>query len=162
MSSGNFHGTRPDLDACPRVDMCPPSNMSSGNFLWTQVYTVANFYKLPRPMLFPTTSMTSVSTNKIKKTYFIFLLQIKSKSMISVSTNKNKKPTLFFLLQIQSKSMISVSTNKNKKPTLFFLLQIQNILYFLYFKSKSSLCFRFPQTKIRICFVFILFFWPGP
>ena len=90
-------------------------------------YIVDNLYKLPRPMLFPTTSMISVSTNKIKKNiYFIFLLQIKSKSMILVSTNKNKN-ILFFLLQIKSKSMISVFTNKNK-----------NILLLLQIKTKSQ------------------------
>ena len=34
--SGNFHSTRPDSDTCLRVDTCSPSNVSSGNFHWTQ------------------------------------------------------------------------------------------------------------------------------
>ena len=109
--------------------------------------TIANLYMLPRPMLFPTTPMISVSTNKIKKytlfcyfkseasswfwfpetkikIYFIiiliiFLLQIKSKSMSSVFTNKNKNMLHFF-----TKFMFSVSTNRNKN-ILYFLLQIK-------------------------------------
>ena len=36
MSSPNYHWTRQDLDMCPRVDICPQSNVSSNNFHWTQ------------------------------------------------------------------------------------------------------------------------------
>ena len=32
VSSGSFHWTRLDSDTCPRVDKCPQSNVSSGNF----------------------------------------------------------------------------------------------------------------------------------
>ena len=68
-------------------------------------YTVANLYKLPRPMLFPKTSMILVSTNKNKNILF-FLLRIKSKSMISVFTNKNKN--ILLLLQIKTKSQANL------------------------------------------------------
>ena len=36
MSSENFHWIRQDLNTCPRVDMCPQSNMFNDNFHWTQ------------------------------------------------------------------------------------------------------------------------------
>ena len=43
--------------------------------------TVANLYKLPRPMLFPTTSMILVSTKKIK-IYFFFFFYFKWKASL--------------------------------------------------------------------------------
>ena len=36
LSSEFFHWTRPDLDMCLRVDMCPKSNVSSEKIHWTQ------------------------------------------------------------------------------------------------------------------------------
>ena len=102
-------------------------------------YIVDNLYKLPRPMLFPTTSMISVSTNKIKKKYTLFFY-FKSKANPWFRFPQTKIKIYFFLLQIKSKSMILVSTNKNKN--IHFSLQIKtksqaNLIKLLSFLRKS-------------------------
>ena len=114
-------------------------DIASSSFFSFSFSTVANLNMLPRPMLFPTTPMISVSTNKIKKIYSILLLQIRGKFLISVSTKKKIK-TYFIIITL-----------------IIIIILIINIIIIIivYFKSKTSLCLRFSQTKIRICFIFL-------
>ena len=52
--------------------------------------TVANLYKLPRPMLFPTTSMILVSTKKIKIYFFFFFFTSNEKQVYVFGFHKQK------------------------------------------------------------------------
>ena len=98
---------------------------------------------LPRPMLFPTTPLISVSTNKIKKIYSILLLQLRGKFLISVSTNKYKNILYYYYSYYHYSS------------SYYYYYHYLSLFFFFYFKSKTSLCLRFSQTKIRICLIFL-------
>ena len=87
-------------------------------------YIVDNLYKLPRPMLFPTTSMISVSTNKIKKKYTLFFY-FKSKANPWFRFPQTKIKIYFFLLQI-------------KVSPWFWFPQTKIKIYIFHFKSKPS------------------------
>ena len=94
---------------------------------------------LVRPMLFPTTPMVSVSTNKIK-IYTLFC---------------------YFKSEASSWFRFPQTTIKNILYYYYSCYHYYSYSYYYYFsfyfffKSKASLCLRFSQTKIGLCFIFL-------
>ena len=94
---------------------------------------------LVRPMLFPTTPMISVSTNKIKKyTLFCYF--------------KSEASSWFWFPQTTIKNILYYYYSCYHYYSYSYYYYFS---FYFFFKSKASLCLRFSQTKIGLCFIFL-------
>ena len=98
--------------------------------------TVASLYMLVGLMLFPTTLMILVSTNKMKKYTLSCYFKSEASPQFRFPQAKNKNVLYYYY-------------------SYYHYYYYYYHYYYLYFNSKTSLCLRFSQTKIRICFIFL-------